>query len=250
MRPSGEIDACAQLDIRQPALASRLALALLGLGVEAGSPIITHNLGPIASEALRLAGHAAVTAQASPDLPDTLFRRWLAGDAGWWQAPPREWLLARITPLLIGAALVLIGSVAYLGWDAERLAEDGAKLDAAAEKMRPTYRRLDAKQRDLLHMRATLIDAETFHPRHSVLDALAAMTAVLPEGAVLTHYHADAKAVFVEGKGSSNASLIAALSRLGWDASSPAEPASKNGGAKADNDVFKLELHERPAKAH
>jgi hypothetical protein len=261
MRPSGEIDACAQLDLRQAGLASRLGLALMGLSAESGATIIGSGLSESTTQLLQQAGYAPTLREPLADLPVRLFQHWLSGGAGWWQSPPREWLLARVTPALIGLAAMLIGSIAYLGWDTERLTDETAKLEASAEKLRPNYRRLDAKQRDLLHMRSALIDNESFRTHQSALGGLAALTAVLPMGSWVSHYHSDSRTVTAEGMGIDNQTLISLLAKVGWTATATAAPAPADTThtdshttttAKQDASSppsFKLELHERPAKA-
>jgi hypothetical protein len=222
--PSGPADGLASLDIKQPDFAQRLKLAWFGLaGADTPALVASGLLGEVATAAAALSSLPARTL-AAPRLTELAFLQWQAGAEGWWRAPSKDWLIARFTPWLIALAALLVAAVATTSWQRQKLTDGTAKLESTADKLRPNYRRLETKERELLHMRGTMIEAESFKPHGGLLNALAITTSVLPSGSWVSHYHADPRGSVVEGFGIDNAKLKSALASKGWLASPPVEP--------------------------
>lgn len=229
------------LDRAADSLPGQLALAIHDFPAEPG--VFARGLDEALSQVCRVRWPAQII-KPLPEvsLAERAFVRWHAGEAGIWIAPEPQWLVTRLTPWLIGVAVVALAGVVALSWQERKLDKSVKSLEVASDKIRLAYRMASARQRELFALQDTQGKIEQFQKNPPPLQVLGLLTDQLPEPSWLLHYHFKAGRTVAEGYGRSSQELLKAFEN------GPLQVQAKTPAVALDTALtpFALEFHDRP----
>jgi len=176
-------------------------------------------------------------------IAERAFVRWHAGDEGIWITPEPQLITAKLTPWLIGAAVITLAVVIGFSWHERALGKEVTQLEASSERLRPGYRIASSKQRELFALQDTLGRIERFEKSPSPLSSYALITEQLPEKSWLLHYDYQPKQISIEGYGSTSDAVVKAFDKT------PLAASTSKPSVALDEKLqpFAVVLHDRPS---
>ncbi|MDK2122865.1 hypothetical protein [Parachitinimonas caeni] len=183
--------------------------AALGLSIQAmlGSyearPIVGSGLDPaLAQSCARFQEGRALVQITQASAGYLILRHWLSGGAGIWVKPDPQLVLARYTPALIAVVVLALVGVVGASWYERSLSAEVKQLGSTQAKLAPTFRKVEAKQREVFALQAQLDRFDRFGKLASPLETLTLLSEKMPEKSWLVRYHYRPESIVLEGYGS------------------------------------------------
>lgn len=137
-------------------------------------------------------------------------------DEGIWLVPPPAEVMRGFVAGAVGIGVLGLAGFAAMLWHEDQLSGTAARQKAELREQHPRLLELQVREREAREAAALVrvVDQVKEHP--SVLLPLGALAQVLPQGAWISRFTADAQGFRVEGHGASSDVVSGLMSRLPW----------------------------------
>ena len=183
-------------------------------------------------------------------LSDLFLRFWRAGETGIWLVPENPPPLAMARRLAFAIAACGIVIAAALAWDAAATLDEATVTEAREARLRPQYRALRAKERQLTAATETLDAVARIETAPvEAPDVLMAVFNALPRSAWVTRFSYEGRSATVAGKGIDAQAAIEGLKKQPGVGGIDPEPTDGSTARKGDGaDDFRAAFQWAPAQ--